>query len=165
MVVQKGGSRGRQGMTAPAEKGVPPGQGKRAGTGTRSVIMPPMAGGGSRTRGACDDKRILPDIRNWATALRTNRAPRLVPFVHKIPSCGRRRPRCGRIAWRARALFGVIAGSTAAGEESDLARGRAAPPRRLRRRIERLPALWYRNHPPWRRSSAGQSSGIIIRVS
>lgn len=35
----------------------------------------------------------------------------------------------------------------------------------LLRWIERPLSLWYRKHPPWRRSSAGQSSGIIIRVS
>ena len=137
-----------KGMTTPAGKVVPPGQGKRAGTGDSQCHH--AAGGwrGIQIHGACDDKRILSDMRTRATAVRTNHLGLVVRIVH----LDRRR------VWH---------GSEWRPEPANRAETVRLAIDLVRRcgRIERSRALWYRKHPPWRRSSVGQSSGIIIRVS
>ena len=129
--VQKGGSRGRQGDDDPGLKrcDARPGEAGRHGDSQCHRA----AGGwrGIQIHGACDDKRILSEIRSRATALRTIPLPPVCTYCPAPPDTG-------------------------GGRRSAAAASR---------RIERQMGLWYRKHPLWRRSSAGQSSGIIIRVS
>jgi len=108
-VVTEGGSRGRQGDDDPGLKGVPPGQGKRVGTGD-SQCHPAAAGWrGIQLRGACDDTRILSEIWSLATVLRTNGNGSLVRFV--LPAT---EPRRGTLQWPFR---GAPGGSDSALQE------------------------------------------------
>jgi hypothetical protein len=89
-------SRGRQGDDGPGSKSVPPGQGKRAVTGTRSVIRPPVAGGGSKSTALVMTSAFYPKYGQRQPLRGRNACRVFVPFVQRIPRCGRSWPRCGQ---------------------------------------------------------------------